>query len=192
MTRFQSIAAILTVGVFAAFAAATLRPAAAADLSALDTRSDGTPLLNLIVHPEPLPAPEFRFFDKTGKAMTLANFRGRYTAVHFWATWCFPCRGELPTVDALQDAIGEEKLAILALSLDRHGPEHVAEFYDEFGIRHLGVYMDERMNAARILRVNGIPSTIFVDGEGREVARVLGDRDWSEPEVIELVRRMVE
>jgi len=176
----------------AAFLTAATPGSASESLRALDSRADGSRVLNLIVHPEPVPAPEIRFLDAEGNALTLADFRGRYTAVHFWATWCFPCRGEMPTIDALQGEIGDGDLTILALSLDRHGPEHVAAFYDEFGIRYLPIYIDDRMEAARTLRVNGIPSTILVDPEGREVARVLGDRDWATPEVIDLVRQIVE
>ena len=160
-------------------------------LQAMDVRADGSRIVNLIVHPEPRTAPNIKFFDVDGKNLMLEDFRGQYTAVHFWATWCFPCRSEMPTVDHLQGALGAEKITILPLSLDRHGSAQVAEFYREFGIQHVPVYIDEGMNAARAMRVNGIPATIFVDPEGREVARVLGDRDWSTPEVTALVKSIV-
>ncbi|MBT6442594.1 MAG: TlpA family protein disulfide reductase [Alphaproteobacteria bacterium] len=160
-------------------------------LKALDVRADGSRIVNLIVHPEPRTAPNITFFDAAGKTLTLEDFRGQYTAVHFWATWCFPCRGEMPTVDHLQGEVGAEKITILPLSLDRHGPAQVTEFYGEFGIQHMPVYIDEGMDSARAMRVNGIPATIFVDPQGREVARVLGDRDWSTPEVIALVKGIV-
>ena len=77
----------------AAFLTAATPGSASESLRALDSRADGSRVLNLIVHPEPVPAPEIRFLDAEGNALTLADFRGRYTAVHFWATWCFPCRG---------------------------------------------------------------------------------------------------
>jgi len=160
-------------------------------LQALDVSADGSRIINLIVHPEPRAAPDIRFFDADGKTLTLKDFRGQYTAVHFWATWCFPCRGELPTIDHLQGELGPEKIVVLPLSLDRNGPAQVAEFYGEVSIQHMPVYIDDGMEAARTMRVNGIPATIFVDPQGREVARVLGDRDWSTPEVIALVKGMV-
>ncbi|MDG2270567.1 MAG: TlpA disulfide reductase family protein [Alphaproteobacteria bacterium] len=160
-------------------------------LQALDVRADGSRIINLIVHPKPRVAPDIKFVDTDGKILTLRDFRGQYTAVHFWATWCFPCRGEMPTVDHLQNEVGLDKITILPLSLDRHGPTQLTNFYGEFNIQHLPIYIDEGMESARTMRVNGIPATIFIDPQGREVARVLGDRDWSTPEAVALVEGVI-
>ena len=79
---------------------------------------------------------------------------------------------------------------LLPISVDRGGTEVVAAYLNENGVTDLPPYVDEKMTMARALRVNGIPYTIFLDREGREFARVLGDRDWSDPEVKDLVRKM--
>ena len=75
--------------------------------------------------------------------------------------------------------------------VDRDGPEIVKAFYQENGITSLPIYIDEGLSAFRAFRLGGVPSTIFVDAEGREIARVLGDRNWSDPEITELVRKMI-
>ncbi len=163
-------------------------PAALADA---DTRGDGSRVLNLIVHDEPVAVPAIQFIDAAGQTRTLADYRGKVVAVHFWATWCFPCRDEMPTMDAMQREIGADRLAVLPLSVDRDGPEIVSAYYQDHELTTIPVLVDEKMKSARALKVNGIPYTIFVDREGREFARVLGDRDWSDPEVLGIVRKMV-
>ena len=181
-------AAVAIVGI--AFQASTLLAAEGEALRALDLRADGSPVLNLVVNDGPLEPPPIAFVDEAGGKLSLADYRGKTVAVHFWATWCFPCRAEMPTMDALQRELGDE-LIILPLSLDRSGAEFVRGYYEEHGLVTLPVMIDEKMAAGRALRVHGIPATVFINGEGAEVARVLGDRDWSDPDVVELVRHII-
>ena len=187
--RLAGAAVIVAVGV--AFQSGALFAADAELLRTLDRHSDGSPVLNLVVSDGPLEPPPIAFTDEAGTALSLANYRGTPVAVHFWATWCFPCRAEMPTMDALQRALGEDMI-ILPLSLDRDGATLVRAYYDDHDLTTLPVMIDEKMAAGRALRVHGIPATIFINGEGAEVARVLGDRDWSDPAVIELVRHIID
>jgi thiol-disulfide isomerase/thioredoxin len=166
--------------------------AAAADLKALDTRADGSRVLNMVVHQEPRTVPAIGFVDGAGNRHSLKSFRGKIVALHFWATWCMPCREELPTVDAAQEALSGENFTFVPLSVDRDGAELVTRYYADNGIHHLPVYIDEGMDAARALLVNGIPYTILIDREGREIARVLGDRNWATPDALALLRHLIE
>ena len=161
------------------------------ELRALDKRVDGSAILNLVVTDGPIEPPPIAFTDEVGEELTLADYKGTPVAVHFWATWCFPCRAEMPTMDALQRELGDD-LIILPLSLDRDGAALVRNYYNDHDLVTLPVMIDEKMAAGRTLRVHGIPATVFINAEGAEVARVLGDRDWSDPDVIELVRHIVE
>lgn len=169
-------------------------PAAAADataLRALDRRADGSPILRLVVPDAPRAVPPVAFVDEEGRKRRLVDYRGTPVAVHFWATWCFPCRAEMPRIDALQRRLGDA-VAILPLSVGRDDAGALRAYYEEHGLRTLPVAIDERMKAARALGVNGVPTAIFIDGGGREIARVIGDRDWDDPAVAGLVRRLVE
>jgi thiol-disulfide isomerase/thioredoxin len=161
-------------------------------LQALDTRDDGSRILNMIAHEKSLGLPEFSFVDRDGNRLSLENFRGKVVALHFWATWCVPCREELPTVDALQGVLGGEDFTFVPLSVDRAGAELVGQYYAENNINNLPLYMDEGMDASRALLVNGIPYTILVDREGREIARILGDRNWAAPEVTALIQQIIQ
>ena len=182
-------AAVAVIG--AALYGGSLLAAEGDALRALDKRADGSAILNLVVSDGPMEPPAIVFTDEDGEEMNLTDFRGTPVAVHFWATWCFPCRAEMPTMDALQREFGDE-LVILPLSLDRDGAPLVRNYYNDHDLVTLPVMIDEKMKAGRALRVHGIPATVFINSEGAEVARVLGDRDWSDPDVIALVRRIVE
>jgi thiol-disulfide isomerase/thioredoxin len=160
-------------------------------LRALDKRADGSAILNLVVTDGPLEPPPIAFSDEAGRELSLADYRGTPVAVHFWATWCFPCRAEMPTMDALQRELGDA-LVVLPLSLDRGGAALVRSYYEDHDLVTLPVMIDRKMAAGRALRVHGIPATIFLNGDGAEVARVLGDRDWTDPAVIELVRHIIQ
>jgi thiol-disulfide isomerase/thioredoxin len=185
--RLVAAAAVIGVALYGG----SLLAAEGDALRALDKRADGSAILNLVVTDGPLEPPPIAFTDEAGEQLSLADYRGTPVAVHFWATWCFPCRAEMPTMDALQRELGDE-LVILPLSLDRDGAALVRNYYEDHDLTTLPVMIDEKMAAGRALRVHGIPATIFVNGEGAEVARVLGDRDWSDPDVIELVRHIIE
>ena len=161
-------------------------------LKQLDTRADGSRILNMVAHSAARSVPAFKFLDGDGNYLTLADFRGKFVALQFWATWCFPCREELPTVDALQGELGGADFTFIALSVDRAGSDLVRQYYADNGIVNLSVYIDEGMNAARAMLVNGIPYTILLNREGMEIARVLGDRNWHTPEAIALMRKIIE
>ena len=185
--RLAAAVAIIGIATYSGAAVA----AEGETLRALDQRVDGSRVLNLVVTDGPMEPPPIAFIDEEGEQLSLADYRGTPVAVHFWATWCFPCRAEMPTMDALQRELGAS-LVILPLSLDRGGAELVRNYYNDHDLTTLPIFIDEKMAAGRALRVHGIPATVFFDGEGAEVARVLGDRDWTDPDVIALVRHIAQ
>ncbi len=172
--------------------AVPLGAAAAESLKELDTRADGSRVLNVVAHDRARAVPAFKFLDIDGNYLSLKSFRGKIVALHFWATWCIPCREELPTVDALQDRLGGEDFTFVPLSVDRAGASLVRRYYADHGIKHLPVYIDEGMNAAQAMLVNGIPYTILLNREGKEISRILGDRNWTAPDAIALMRKLIE
>jgi thiol-disulfide isomerase/thioredoxin len=131
----------------------------------------------------PKPVPDEPLLDGAGKEVRLAAFRGKLVVLNFWATWCAPCIKEMPALDRLQAALGPEGVEVVAASEDR-GPaaEKVGAFYAERGIRHLKIYVDPKGNLAQKLGVRGLPTTILIDPEGREVGRLLGVAEWDGPE----------
>jgi thiol-disulfide isomerase/thioredoxin len=115
----------------------------------------------------PQPLPEIQFENGQGEAMSLADFKGSVVLLNIWATWCAPCRQEMPTLDRLQSTLGGPDFQVVALSIDRQGLPVVQEFYDELGLETLPIYVDESGKAQRALSVLGIPTNAPARSRGR-------------------------
>lgn len=136
----------------------------------------------------PQPVPDIRFQGADGKPYTLSNFRGKVVLLNVWATWCAPCRKEMPALDRLQYTLGGPEFEVVALSIDSGGAAAVRRFYDEIGIRSLALYVDPSMEASSKLRTVGIPTTLLLDREGRERWRKTGPAEWDASEFVESLR----
>jgi thiol-disulfide isomerase/thioredoxin len=139
----------------------------------------------------PKPVPEIAFLDGAGKEVRLADFRGEVVVLNLWATWCAPCRHEMPSLDRLQARFGGNGLEVIALSLDRGDVGKVREFYDELGITSLAIYHDPDGRAGRELGAPGLPTTILIDRSGQEVGRLLGPAEWDSEEAIAVIEALV-
>lgn len=138
----------------------------------------------------PPPAPEDMFLDPAGKAITLSAFRGKPVLVNLWATWCPPCVKEMPTLAALQRAIGTDTLRVLPVSLDKDADREAArEFLGKFP--EFEFFQDSDFGLALGARAQGFPTTILYDSNGREVARLSGEADWASPEAIAFLRAAI-
>jgi thiol-disulfide isomerase/thioredoxin len=147
--------------------------------------------LGKLTETPPRPLPEFSFTDAEGKAHGIGDFAGRGVVINLWATWCPPCVAEMPALDRAQAALAAEGIAVLALSSDRGGRAQVEPFYRDRGIRQLGLWLDPRGAAGRALGVRGLPTTIIIDRQGRERARLEGAAEWDQPAVLAAIRRLV-
>ena len=144
-----------------------------------------------IVTADPVPLPPLNFETMDGRPTSLEAFRGKVVVLNLWATWCAPCREEMPSLDRLQARFKGQPVVVVALSVDRAGPERVRTFLSEIGVQNLAVYRDPGAAATRTLRVPGLPATLLVDKEGRERGRVLGIAEWDAPQAVEAVQRLL-
>jgi thiol-disulfide isomerase/thioredoxin len=135
--------------------------------------------------PEPLPA--LSFVDADGKQRTLADWHGRVVLLNLWATWCAPCRKEMPELDSLQAELGSEKFEVVALAVDRTGAEGAKRFLEQARVGSLGLYVDASARAAAELKAVGLPTTLLIDREGREIGRLTGPAEWNSAEAKRLV-----
>ena len=140
------------------------------------------------VHESPRPLPEIHFENSQGAAMSLADFRGKVVLLNIWATWCAPCRREMPTLERLQGELGGPDFQVVALSIDRKGLPVVQGFYAELGIEILPIYVDETGEVQRALNVLGLPTTLLLDRDGNEIGRLLGPAEWDSPEMVGFLR----
>jgi len=156
------------------------RPAAAAE----------TPQ-NFALHETPRPVPEISFQDADDNPRTLADYSGKVVLLNVWATWCVPCRKEMPTLDKLQAELGGADFEVVALSIDRAGPDVVKTFFAEIGIQHLARNIDTSGKALFSLGILGLPATLLIDSEGREVGRLIGPAEWDTPEMVAFIRSRI-
>lgn len=156
-------------------------PARATDLAPLMTGE----MRKLILAETPTALPEVLLTDGDGSEIPLADWKGQWLVLNFWATWCAPCRHEMPSLDRLQTAM--PGLAVLPVATGRNDPAAIARFYDEAAITALPTLRDPQSALARQLGVLGLPVTLIVNPEGQEVARLIGDAEWDSPEALALL-----
>ena len=156
-----------------------------------ETRLDGPLGFTRLTQPRPLPA--LRFRDSEGRSLDLGQFRGKVVLLNVWATWCPPCRQEMPSLDRLQAALGSRDFEVVALSIDAGaaGPAAVRSFYRALDIRHLRLYHDAEAAALATLGVVGVPTTLLLDRQGRELGRMSGPAAWDGAEALALIKGQV-
>ena len=140
--------------------------------------------------PEDLP--EVKFLDAAGKERTLADWRGKVVLLNLWATWCLPCRKEMPSLDRLQKELGSDKFEVVAVSVDRKGLEASRKFLDETKVERLALYVDATARLSSELRAVGLPATLLVDTQGREIGRLLGPAEWDSEDAKRLIRSVLQ
>lgn len=145
----------------------------------------------LLVRPKPLDLPDFTFADSGGKPKSLADFRGKIVLLNIWATWCVPCREEMPALDTLETKLGGKDFEVVAVNIDKGGPEKGAAFLKETGATHLSLYTDPSGKLFSTLKAVGMPTTLIIDRNGKEIARLIGPADWASPEAIAAIEAAV-
>lgn len=145
----------------------------------------------MTLHEEPHPVPELVFADESGGPRSLKDWSGKVVLLNVWATWCPPCRAEMPTLDHLQERLGGEEFEVVALSADRAGAGVVRKFFDEIGIG-LPVFVDEDGAVLRSLDLFGLPATLLIGPDGKELARLAGPAEWDTPEMIAFFEGIIE
>jgi thiol-disulfide isomerase/thioredoxin len=160
---------------------------------ALAQRNDMLPLdLDALRHGPPgPPLPAFTFKTAAGQARTLADYKGQGVVLNFWATWCAPCVKEMPALDGLARAVAGDRIVVLPLSSDHAGAAAVEAFYKDNAITSLPVLLDPEGAAARAVGARGLPTTVILDGDGRERQRVEGAVEWSRPDVVAALRSVI-
>lgn len=163
--------------------AQAIRPLATGDVASLN------------VPKSPRPATPLAFDGPGGKRLTLADFAGKTILVNLWATWCAPCRAEMPALDRLQAKLGGEAFEVVAISIDTARLERRQTFLDSVGVKSLAFYSDDKANIFQTLKqagkVVGLPATILIDGRGCEIGVMAGPAEWDSPAAVKLLETAI-
>jgi thiol-disulfide isomerase/thioredoxin len=156
---------------------------AAADIAAADALRAGD-MKKLSFHAAAKPLPEAALVGLDEAPHTLSEWQGKWVLVNFWATWCAPCRTEMPSLDRLQAELGGDRFTVVTVATGRNPVPAIEKFYAEEGITHLTAIRDPKSELARGLGILGLPVTVILNPEGQEIARLIGDADWAGPEAL--------
>jgi thiol-disulfide isomerase/thioredoxin len=139
----------------------------------------------------PLKLPDLAFEDADGKPRKLSDWHGRTVLVNLWATWCVPCRREMPALDSLQTRLGGPDFEVVAVNIDTRDPEKPKNFLKDANLTRLSYFTDEKAKVFQDLksigRALGMPTSVLVDGQGCEIATIAGPADWASDDAIKLI-----
>jgi len=169
-------------------------PGAAAVSARLDPLVKGeVAALNLAAQPQPMPA--LSFLTPDGKPTSLADFRGRTVLLNLWATWCIPCRKEMPALNELQKALGGKDLEVVAVNIDTRNPDRIASFLEEAKVDRLARYTDPTTGVLQSLKNEGLalglPTTVLIDKQGCRLGVMSGGADWASEEAKKVIEAAI-
>ena len=140
---------------------------------------------NIIINKNPKTYEEVIFKDKNKKNVDLANYRGKLIILNFWATWCAPCKEEMPSLDFLQKNRNFNNLKIFPINVGQEKKEKTLKFFKDLNIKNLDLYFDSPITLAKKFKLRGIPTTIIFNKKGEEIARVIGSTNFEDQKFIE-------
>lgn len=143
------------------------------------------------LHKQPRVLESFKFVNGEWQAASLEDFLGKVVLLNMWATWCGPCRAEMPTLDRLQATLGGRDFEVVALSIDEGGIPVVKKFYEELGLKSLRIYVDPTLKAPITLKALGVPTTLLINREGKEIGRYAGPAEWDSPTIVSIIRQQL-
>jgi len=145
----------------------------------------------LLVRALPLDLPDVNFNDASGATKSLGDWRGKVVLLNIWATWCVPCRDEMPALDRLETELGGDAFKVVAVNVDKNGPDKAKAFLQETGATHLALYTDPSGKLFAALKAVGMPTTLIIDRNAKEIARLVGPADWGSPEAKRVIEAAV-
>ena len=186
------LAAVYGIGAFQSNAGAD-----AACRPAVETARRVSPLIRgevaaITLAKVPRRVPELAFRDATGQAKTLGDWRGRLVLLNLWATWCVPCRKEMPALDELQSKLGGKDFEVVAVNIDTRDPDKPKNFLKDANLTKLGYFTDQKAKVFQDLkaigRALGMPTSVLVDGQGCEIATIAGPAEWASEDAVKLIK----
>ncbi len=148
-------------------------------------------LAAFVIHDQRKDMADVSFFDESGKERALSEWRGRVVLLNLWATWCAPCRKEMPTLAGLETRLGSKDFEVVAISVDRKGAETSGAFLIENHATALTLYADPSATVLEKVKAVGLPASILIDRQGREIGRMFGPAEWNGPDAERLIRAAI-
>jgi len=142
---------------------------------------------NIVVHKEPIDIKELKFKDINLNDVDLTNKKGNIMILNFWATWCVPCKKEMPSLEELSDLYPE--IAIYPINLEKPNKDKTILFFKNLNVKNLNIYFDPEFKLVKSFNMRGVPTSILINKEGKEFARIIGEVNFSEKSFINFLKK---
>ena len=143
---------------------------------------------NIVIHKDLKTYDNLIFLDKNAEKIDIKNFKEKIVLLNFWATWCEPCKEEMPSLDRLQNNSELYNIKIFAINISKESLKKINDFFQELNIEHLEPYFDAPITLAKTLSLRGVPTSILFNREGKEFSRIIGSIDFDNLEFIEWLK----
>ena len=147
--------------------------------------TENVPSKNIVINDELKVYDNLYFFDQENKRINLDEFKGKFVLLNFWAVWCAPCKEEMPSLDKLKVNKKLNNIEIFPINVGNDSIEKSKEFFKDLNIKNLKVYFDPKINLARELSLRGVPTSVLVNKNGEEFARIIGIVDFENPSIVD-------
>ena len=148
--------------------------------SSISQSNEDVPLNNMAIHENPKPISSIIFEDFSGNEINLKNYEGKLIIINFWATWCAPCKKEMPSLDNLYQYNDFSNLKIFAVNMEQPNPAKTKKFFTDLKIKNLEIFFDYNFNFVKKFKLRGVPTTILINKKGEEFARIIGEVDFED------------
>ena len=152
--------------------------------SSISQTNEDVPLNNMAISEIPRPISSVTFEDFTNKEISLDDYKGKLVIINFWATWCAPCKKEMPSLDSLYQNSNFKNLEVLAVNMEQPNTSKTKKFFDDIKIKKLKIFFDSKLNFVKEFKLRGVPTTIVINKKGEEFARIIGEANFQDEKLI--------
>ena len=148
--------------------------------SSISQSNEDVPLNNIAINEIPKPISPLIFEDFSGNKINLNDYRGKLVIINFWATWCAPCKKEMPSLDNLYQETEFKNLQIFPVNMEQPNKLKTKKFFTDLKIKNLGIFFDQNLNFVKEFKLRGVPTTILINKKGEEFARIIGEVNFQD------------
>ena len=146
--------------------------------SSISQTNENVPLNNMVINEIPKPISSLIFEDFSGNEINLNEYNGKLVIINFWATWCAPCKKEMPSLDKLYQDKNFKNLQVFAVNMEQPNTLKTKKFFDDLNIKKLSIFFDSNLNFVKEFKLRGVPTTVLINKKGEEFARIIGEVDF--------------
>ncbi len=157
--------------------------------SSISQTNEDVPLNNIALNETPKPVSAVIFEDFSGNKINLKDYQGKLVIINFWATWCAPCKKEMPSLDALYQNDSFKNLKIFAVNMEQPNQSKTKKFFSDIKIKNLEIFFDSNLNFVKEFKLRGVPTTILINKEGKEFAKILGEINFQDEKFLKWLNK---